>query len=416
MRRLAATLVPFGCALAQAFAAACEDCESTTARGPGQVAASRLAAARTAHVSGPGAFELVATSEGALLGWASGPCADGISLQRYDADAQPVGEPRRIEACGPGDDDRAEVAQLSAVAEGGKLALAWVVRRAAADAHVLGTFGADTASAFAPTFLIGAAAAQALPWRSRLALAGGDNGRMRVAFRATPAPCTSGQGQCARVLSSPHPPPDSVAERGVDAREIPDPCPELLVGSLWSQGVWYEALCALEGPRAKPVTEVYAVRPEIFYAEALPVLAGCLPLGMARAPQGVLVVGRCDEGLQVHRLSEAQRVVVTDAVREVRCKAGRPSLEIRNGHGESIVYRLDAPEDRLELWLPTRVAAGVSRAAFTGRTLVVASAHDGELRLRAWKCRGPSLVSDGPSMLYNAASHAERSSDGRLEE
>jgi hypothetical protein len=204
-------------------------------------------------------------------------------------------------------------------------------------------------------------------------------------------------------MTTGHPPSPHAAERGTDTREVPDPCPELLVGADWNQGVWYEGFCALDGAEARPITQVYAIRPEIFYAEALPVLAGCAPLGLAKAEKGVLVFGTCEDGLHVQRLSESHLDVVTSAVREVRCESGRPWLEIRNGQGKTFVYRLDAPQDRLELWLPPRMASAGSRAAFTGRALLVTSVVDNALRLRSWKCQGETLVSDGPSMLYNAA-------------
>jgi hypothetical protein len=201
------------------------------------------------------------------------------------------------------------------------------------------------------------------------------------------------------VLTSSHPPAENVAERGTDTREVPEPCPELLVGASWNRGVWYEAFCAMQGPRAESITEVYAIRPEIFYAEAFPVLEGCMPLGVASSPRGVLVQGMCDDGLRIHALGESSRDVIVNAVRDVRCEGGRPSLEIHNGQGQSLVYKLDAPTDRLELWLTDKLATSESRAAFTGRKLLIATVEDTQLKMHAWKCQGESLVSDSPTML-----------------
>jgi hypothetical protein len=348
------------------------------------------------------AFELVASSQGALLAWAPGPCSEGIFVQRYAPDGEALGTPSQLDGCGPIANTHAGIVQLSAVADGGKLGLAWIVRTNE-EAHVLGSFAADTATAFAPTLLLGAAAPGMLPGRSRLSMAGADNGQMRVSWRAPEGPCSNGSGTCARVLTSSHPPSEPVAARGSDAREVPMPCPELLVGALWRNNVWYESFCALEpdaeGTQAQPMTEVYAIRPEIFYAEAFPVLAGCTPLGVAPGPRGVLLQGMCADGLRVHALGEANRDVMTSAVREVRCDAGRPSLEIRNGQGQSITYRLDAPTDRIELWLTGKLATSESRVAFTGRKLLVATPKGNKLELHAWKCQGESLVSDSPAML-----------------
>jgi hypothetical protein len=321
-----------------------------------------------------------------------------VRVQRYATDGEPVGEPARLDGCGPTQAADAQIVQLSAVADGGKLGLAWVVRDHN-EAHVLGSFGADNGTAFAPTLLLGAAATDALPGRSRLSLAGAENGQMRISWRATDGRCSSGEDNCARVLTSSHPPAEQVAARGSDAREVPVPCPELLVGALWNRGVWYESFCALEGPHAEPVTEVYAIRPEIFYAEAFPVLAGCMPLGVAPSPRGVLVLGMCADGLRVHALGDSHRDVIANAVRDVRCDSGRPTLEIHNGQGQSITYKLDAPTDRIELWLSTKLARSESRVAFTGRKLLIATLEGTRLKVQAWKCQGESLVSDSPAML-----------------
>ncbi|HET8936088.1 MAG TPA: hypothetical protein VFN67_21730 [Polyangiales bacterium] len=396
---------------------ACDGCKNAQPQTAITASPKRNVIARAApHLRNAMAFELVATSGGAVLIWAPGACSDGIRVQRYAPDGEPVAEPTRIDACGPLELADAEVVQLSAVADGGKLGLAWVVRDAS-QAHVLGSFGADTASAFAPTLLLGAAENSALPRRSRLSMAAAESGQMRVSWRAPRGPCSNGPGQCARVLTSSHPPAENVAERGTDTREVPEPCPELLVGASWNRGVWYEAFCAMEarppidgtaaadaasvtnGPRAEPITEVYAIRPEIFYAEAFPVLVGCKPLGVAASPRGVLVQGMCGDGLRIHALGESSREVMSSAVRDVRCESGRPSLEIHNGQGQSLVYKLDAPTDRLELWLTDKLATSESRAAFTGRKLLIATVEDTQLKMHAWKCHGESLVSDSPTML-----------------
>jgi hypothetical protein len=378
---------------------ACDDCDQAHGAIPTAPSPERNRVAHPApKLRNPVAFELVATSGGAVLIWAAGACADGIHVQRYASDGEPMGEPTRIEACGPLALENAEVVQLSAVADGGKLGLAWVVRNAS-EAQVLGSFGADTASAFAPALLLGAAENATLPGRSRLSMAAAESGQMRVSWRAPRGKCSNGPGQCARVLTSSHPPVENVAERGTDAREVPDPCAELLVGAMWNRGIWYEAFCALEGPGAEPITEVYAIRPEIFYAEALPVLAGCTPFGVAPTPRGVLVQGMCADGLRIHALGESGREVIANAVRDVRCDAGRPSVEIHNGQAQSLVYKLDGPTDRLELWLTDKLATSESRAVFTGRKLLIATVEDTRLRMRVWKCQGETLVSDSPTML-----------------
>lgn len=377
---------------------ACDDCHDAKLQTERMASPERRAVAQVSpHLSNAMAFELVASSGGAVLLWAPGACGQGILAQRYAPDGEALGTPTRLDGCGPIKSEDAEVMQLSAVADGGKLGLAWIVRDAN-EAHVLGSFGADNASAFAPTLLLGAAENGVFPRRSRLSMAAAESGQMRVSWRAPKAACSNDPGECARVLTSAHPPAENVAERGTDTREVPEPCPELLVGALWSRGVWYESFCAIQAGAA-PITEVYAIRPEIFYAEAFPVLAGCTPLGVAPAPRGVLLQGMCADGLRIHALGETSRDVVADAVRDVRCDSGRPSLEIHNGQGQSLVYKLDAPTDRLELWLTDKLATSESRAAFTGRKLLIATVEDTQIKMQVWKCQGESLVPDISTML-----------------
>lgn len=377
---------------------ACDECADTPPKTAIDAPPSRERhAAPTPQLTSSAAFELVASTEGAVLSWAAGPCSEGVHVQRFATDGEPVAEPVRLDGCGPLP-SAAQIVQLSAVADGGKLGLAWIAQTES-EAQVLGSFGADSGASFAPTLLLGAAATSASPGRSGLSMAGAESGQMRVSWRATDDRCSTGEERCARVFTTSHPPAQEVAARGSDVREVPVPCPDLLVGSLWRQGIWYEAFCALDGPQAEPVTEVYAIRPEIFYAEAFPVLAGCSPLGVAPAPRGVLVLGMCADGLRVHALGESHRDVIRNPVRDVRCESGRPTFMIRNGQGQSIVYKLDAPTDRLELWLSGRLATSESRVAFTGRTLLVATVQDMKLNVQAWKCQGERLVSDSPAML-----------------
>ena len=350
------------------------------------------------RVANAAAFELVASSQGAVLIWAGGPCTDGVHVQRFASDGSPVGQPAHLPGCGESRGADAQIVQVTAAAEGGRLGLAWIVRDDSR-AEVFGSFGADSGDLFSPTLLLGAAARTVTSERGQLSLAGAESGQMRVSWRATDGRCSTGQASCARVVSDAHPPAESAAARGKDIREVPVPCPQLLVGALWRRGVWYESFCALEGPDARPMTEVYAIRPEIYYAEAFAVLAGCTPLGIAPAARGVVVMGMCTEGLTIHALGESHREVIANAVRDVRCDAGRPTLMIHNRQGQSLAYKLEAPTDRIEPWISDTLAVSGSRVAFTGRRLLVATVHNASLEVRAWKCQGESLVSDSPVML-----------------
>jgi hypothetical protein len=235
--------------------------------------------------------------------------------------------------------------------------------------------------------------------RARLLLSGAETGQLRVEFWAPSAGCTGQSGRCAQMIAAPLPPAREAAARRTDAREVPHPCPHLLVGSAWSRGIWYDAFCALDTDGGQATTQVYAVRPEIFYAEVLPTLQGCTPLGIAPSEHGVLVFGACSDGLYAHALSEAHKIVLARAERSLRCEAGRPILEIRPHTGVTESYRLSGPRDRIELWLPETLAEAGSRAAFTGRSLLIAGVENQRLVLSRQHCEGETLVSDTRTML-----------------
>jgi hypothetical protein len=346
----------------------------------------------------PAAFELVATSEGALLAWSAGSCRAGVQVQRFDASGTPQLTAASIPACDPSRPDADDpVSELSAVASGGKLALAWITEGAAP--AVLGTYATDHAADFAPTLQLGAAEPGVSAERGRLLLSASETGQERVAWRAPRGPCASEARGCAMLVTQPHPPAGEVAARRTDTREIPFPCPRLLIGSTWSQGVWYDAFCALDAEAGRATTQVYAIRPEIFYAEVVPVLSDCAPLGAAPSQSGIVVFGQCGSTLRAHILREGRRQAIAVSDRQLRCEAGRPVLELHADRGDTEMFRLDAPRDRLELWLPPNIAPAGSRAAFTGRRLLIATLAANRLTLRSQHCEGQTLVSDSPTML-----------------
>jgi hypothetical protein len=332
-----------------------------------------------------------------LLLWSAGPCRDGLQLQHFDANGVPRGSTQTLPACDPAQPD-AHVSELVAVAGGGKLGVAWI-SDAASSSKVLGSYGRDSGAALAQPLPLGAADTSGEP-HSRLWLSGAESGQLRLAYRAPKAACAAEPSGCTLLVSQAHPPGSEAAQRGGgDAREIPFPCEHLMVGSTWNRGTWYDAFCALDGAGGRATTEVYAIRPEIFYAEAMPVLAGCAPLGLAPSQTGAVVFGRCGDELRAHVLSETQKRVVVVRERTLQCDAGRPVLTLIGDRGERETLRLDAPRDRLELWIPPDIAPNESRVAFTGRRILIASVQANRLMLRTQHCEAQSLVSDPPTML-----------------
>ena len=357
---------------------------------PGPVAGGALARASS--------FDLVATSEGAVLAWAPGTCAEGVQLQHLDVDGRVQHTLALNDAvCGPGVAGKlGEVVELVAAAGGGRLGVAWLVQ-SRDGARVFGSHAGDAAESFAPVLPLGAADPGPLNGRGRLSLVASESAQLRLSWHAPRAACAGQPESCAQLITEPFPTRSDAAGRRTDTREIPRPCPRLVIGSVWTLGVWFDAFCALEGDAATPISEVYAIRPEIFYAEALPTLQDCEPLGVSPSRGGALIWGRCADGLRAHALAvEGRRRILPNARRSVRCDAGRPVLQVagRGGALNGEAFELDAPRDRLELWLPDELAAPGSRAVFTGRRLLVAEPGAGKLALRSHRCEGASLVSE----------------------
>jgi hypothetical protein len=344
------------------------------------------------------AFELVATSEGAVLFWAApAACERGLSLQRLDAEGRAQGAAASIgSACAS---RSGTVSEVSAAAGGGQLGVAWIVE-AAGQARVFATHGADAATAFAAPLQLGAAEVAARTERARLWLVAAESGQQRVAWHAPRAACTGEPGSCAQLVSEANPPAHDAAGRRGDVREIPQPCARLLVGSVWTQGVWYDAFCALDATGQHATTQVYAIRPEIFYAEASPALLDCEPLGMSPSRAGAVTWGRCADGLRAQAFApDGRKQLVYAAQQTARCQGGRPVLAVRGQSGQLDALVLDAPRDRLELWLPPELAKPGSRAVFTGRRLLVAWPEGDHLVVASLRCQGQALVSEPPAML-----------------
>jgi hypothetical protein len=378
---------------------------STSQTQPGQAAGRRDIQAGgallpLAHAS---AFELVATSAGAVLVWAPpGACRTGLRARRLAADGS-MSEPAVVlsAACGGADAD-ADVMELTAAAGGGRLGVVLIAEdKVQREARVLGTQAADSAHAFAPVVQLGAAEPTGRAERGRVELVAAEGGQLRVAWHAPRTACVGESGSCAQLLSEPYPPAAEAAGRRTDTREIPQPCPRLLMGAIWTDGVWYDAFCALAAAGAADYdvagtrfTHVYAIRPEISYAEVDPTLQDCEPLGLAPSRTGAIAWGRCADGLRAHMFApEGRRQTVSGITRSVECAAGRPVLRLRGASGSGATFPLDAPRDRLELWLPPELASQDSRAAFTGRHLLVATPQAGGLVVHSHHCDTQGLVS-----------------------
>ncbi|MGD8860738.1 MAG: hypothetical protein PVI30_12070 [Myxococcales bacterium] len=336
------------------------------------------------------AFDLVATGQGAALIWAApGPCAGSLRMLSLDAGGQPLGEHRpMVDGCAAATAVRgsgAQITELAAAAAAGKLGLAWVLERGGT-AEVLATYGDDSARALAPPTSLAATVASAEAPDGRLAMTASDTGQLLIAYRTTPGPCEGGAGgRCAHYVARPHPDPSPGRGRGVEQREVPEPCRRMLPGGQWLAGTWFDAVCARQ-PR--PTTTVFVIRPEISYAAAVEALPGCGPWSLSPAGARAILLGECPEGLSAHVLTPDGQGgrELRGIEREAGCRRGRPLLRLRQPEKLAEEVELRSPSSRLGPLLPPSLGGEGARAAFTGQVLVVAAPVRGGIEVRSYAC------------------------------
>jgi hypothetical protein len=123
------------------------------------------------------------------------------------------------------------------------------------------------------------------------------------------------------------------------------------------------------------------------YAQAEPLLEGCVPLGATTLDGEVLLVGRCGterRAVRVGRRESAVRAVGLSDLAVLCDGTGR--IRFRAAGSSALDHVVEAPADRLGALLPERIAPVDSRAVWTGRALVVASAVGNRLVARRHAC------------------------------
>jgi hypothetical protein len=153
-----------------------------------------------------------------------------------------------------------------------------------------------------------------------------------------------------------------------------------------SGGRWYYGVCSQA--TGKPVTTVFSIQAEPQYARADRLLEGCLPLGALSQNDELWLVGDCPgegqrRGVRV-RGGNAEPVELRVDRVEAVCQSGAPLIRQTGARGLNLT--LLAPRDGLAAFLPKALAPDGSRAAWTGRTLLVASLNQGLITLKGYQC------------------------------
>ncbi len=329
-------------------------------------------------LSAPGAFDLALISDGALLVWS--PRQGGLRVQVLDRSGAPRGAPRDVIVSNvPAHGDR--VIEVAATAAAGDVGFAWVTAQADGHMALAGRTSERAPQALSAESL--GAVEVASGTRGRVLIASSEDGEISATWRNERAACQAQTGVCSHYARRAIHLGDHAA-RPVIAREMVAPCESMLVGSLWADGSWYEAVCHHD---PEPVAYLFSFRPEISYAEATELMAGCSAFALSRAQIGAALWATCPEGLTVAARSHLSTTspVLRGVTEAVRCEASRPVLAASTVDG---VFELPlaAAVDGIGAALP-----GVpfdTRAVWTGSHVIAAFEAQGALRLVTGAC-GP---------------------------
>ena len=203
------------------------------------------------------------------------------------------------------------------------------------------------------------------------------DGGFALFHRREDGPCEEGGSSLCARFGVHH--AGSTPERQGGGLAIPTPCHAPIVGFASTGGLWYQAVCALEG--GAPRSTVFGLQFDPQYAHAEHVLAGCAPRAMAQINDGVLLASDCEGGTGAY---------IEDAGRTVIALPGAPQLECTDEGVEwrwgSMSQPLRAPRAQIEGMLPTVILSRHARAVWTGESLLIAEALGDELSLRRFEC------------------------------
>lgn len=384
-----------GLALLAALLLACGDDDEARAPAPEPPSAPEPPAPIVAGrpIATDHAFDLVPTSEGAVLLWGP-PHRDGGGLRavRLGPTGAAVGPEVSVRRGVTAQDHPSHVVEVRGASAGRALGAAWVIDHGRVS-EVQAARSPDGGRRFARPRALGATVDHA--GGGRVSIVANDEGTMVVHHRIGAAPCTVEEGPCARIARHTLGDGDlAEAVRDTSTEEVPRPCEPLVTGALHRDGSWYYGLCS-DDPR--PTTVVFVIDVEPSLATPVEVAPGCVPRGFAPLDRGVAALSRCGQGadaaVAAHVLDDRGQTLARwrDVERRVRCERGQPVLTLASG-GDERTLRLGAAIDGIEGLLPAEVAPAGARAVWTGEALLVGVPEDHELTVRRYACeRGDRL-------------------------
>lgn len=333
-------------------------------------------------VASASSFDLVATSDGAVLVWAPRDASRAsVVAMHLDAQGHEVGARVIVDAR-----PNLVAEEVVAAASAGRLGVGWIERGSSPRAR--GTFGSVSGAAFAPPMDLGESVAASGATRGRAVLAATEEGALTMTFRIPRDDCYARSGVCERYM---HRRLDRGAANPIgpmDLMEVLEPCEPFLFGSVWTSGTGYSGVCSTEETAMIPVI---VVRPSISYAAPNPGPPGCTPIGITALPNGAVTAAQCD-GTRVFREMNLEGRTVAQVA------ANSPTMACAGAHltlsaGSEITLPLGAPQSRIELMLPTNAVGTNGRAVWTGGAVLLAREIDGALVLSRYACVDGRVVS-----------------------
>ncbi|WP_236515059.1 hypothetical protein [Sandaracinus amylolyticus] len=304
-------------------------------------------------IAGAGAFDLIADVSGTSVAWAD-PADQGgvIRALELGPEGEPIGAARELVATG------AHVRELAVARRGDRLALAWITtdgRSGRAHAAVI-----EGPSGEASPIAIGAARATGAA-RGDVAIASLADGAFVVATRAD-------SGIALSVIGG--------ARRRIEPIALASPCEAAIVGAFSTDDGALLGLCGgTPGAEEWILARIDGATAEIVERRAL----GCADVRLSSAGGG-RAIARCGDAPVSTALDGTDARPASSE--PVACEGERPRLGAA----------LEGATDDLEGMLPSSVAAPGSRAAWTGRALLVATRLGPELVIQRRQCQSGALL------------------------
>lgn len=323
----------------------------------------------------PTAFDLTASARGALLVWAPAG-RHPAALQQLELDA--TGAARGgVEAVVDASVVTGEVSDLSAAWVGERLAVAWLERqgpKASVRAAWAGVAGAP--------FELGAAWSGPRLARGNVVVAARGE-RALVFARGDEAPCIdAGKHGCFAFAFH-----ELEQKRAVPTglpMSVPVPCTDNSASLVVRGSRFHYGVCTDAG--RGPVTTMFSIQRDPEYARADSLLEGCTPAGTFVWHDAAWLVADCEGGRRAARIGDDPPEFLDLHGQRLECTSGK--LRVR---APSLDLALEEPRSGLAPLLPPDVAQAGSRAAWTGRVLLVVSSFAEQLQVTVRECRGDRL-------------------------